>query len=391
MSAATIIFTDIVGFSLKPTDEQKRLVNSLTEQVADQIDDLLNPEPPEPNVIALPTGDGIALAFLHNSERTWNRSTIFQLALTLHKWAESQSLLSTSVELRIGIHVGVVELIKDINGSLNICGNTINYSQRVMDAARAKQTLLSADAFREYVGEETTVCTEPPFCEALTAEFVGPIEVFAKHDLQIQVYKLTLEPEQTYCSNEDPEAKHLMVVGLTSLPKKVAGDFSDRIAKAKHIAFIQYTGERFITAVENDKIKLSKQLKRFWVFMPDPDYYEQLTLSTNQAAPELVRACVQKWRDFFKKQQQSYPNVDFKLGLFKEPPYLGASFIDWERPKGMIHISPNVWNIAAAKCPGYDLLWLGQNPSEVYETYVEALQYLNQTTTSRVDENESDL
>jgi len=75
-----------------------------------------------------------------------------------------------------------------------------------------------------------------------------------------------------------------------------------------------------------------------------------------------------------------FPNADFKLGLFKEPPYFGASFIDWERPNGKIHVSPYVWNIAAPNCPGYDLLWVGKKPSAIYETYVEGLQYLHRNT-----------
>ncbi len=59
---------------------------------------------------------------------------------------------------------------------------------------------------------------------------------------------------------------------------------------------------------------------------------------------------------------------------------MGASFIDWERPGGKIHVSPYVWNVAAPNCPGYDIYWVGKKPWAIYETYVEGLQYLYQST-----------
>jgi hypothetical protein len=107
-------------------------------------------------------------------------------------------------------------------------------------------------------------------------------------------------------------------------------------------------------------------------------------LLTPQTIPERVKDCVHKWRDFFATVKRQFTNADFKLGLFKEPPYFGASFIDWERPGGKIHVSPYVWNVAAPNCPGYDIYWVGKKPSSIYETYVEGLQYLHQSTENEI-------
>lgn len=380
MSAATILFTDIVSFSKKPTAEQRRLVETLTSEVVHELRTLLIPPLNTPSIVGLPTGDGLALAFLHRSNQPWDRTTIFRVILRLHQWALKQSSPRNSVNLRVGVHVGAVELVTDINGNANVCGDTINYAQRVMDAASPRQTLFSEAAFREYVGTESPVCITHPFSEDLRADFHGPIEVYAKHGLQILVYKLVLEPPQPYWSNDDPIAKHLMLVTLTPLPKEVVGSFSEQIHQATNIAFIQLTGDRFISNFTDGKIEFSKQLKRFWVFMPAPDVYANLYLTKAQATPQLVKECVNKWQDLFSKLKTQFPNADCKLGLFKEPPYFGASYIDWERPNGKIHVSPYVWNIAAPNCPGYDLFWVGKKPSAIYETYVEGLQYLHRST-----------
>ena len=379
MSAATILFTDIVSFSKKPTVEQRRLVEALTSEVIHELRTLLIPPLDTPSIVALPTGDGLALAFLHRSNQPWDRTTILSVILRMHQWAHNHSSPRNLVNLRVGVHVGAVELVTDINGKANVCGDTINYAQRVMDAASPRQTLFSEAAFREYVGTESPVCITPPFSEDLRADFHGPIEVYAKHGLQILVYKLALEPPQSYWSNDDPIAKHLMLVTLTPLPKEVVGSFSEQINQASHIAFIQLTGDRFIANFNDGKVKFSKQLKRLWVFMPAPETYANLRLTEPQATPQLVKDCVHKWRDLFAKLSTQFPNADFKLGLFTEPPYFGASFIDWERPGGRIHVSPYIWNVAAPNCPGYDMFWVGKKPSAIYETYVEGLQYLHRS------------
>lgn len=378
MSAATIIFTDIVEFSKKSTHEQKRLIDSLTGEVANELRSLLNPPLEKPGIIALPTGDGMALGLLHQSNDAWDRETILGLVLKLHQWAYGLSTEGDSVRLRIGVHVGAVQLITDINGSPNICGNTINYAQRVMDAAGPQQTLLSEAAFKEYVGDISVKLSSPLLPEDVQMSFDGPTEVFAKHDLLIPVYSLKLD--KPYCSNEEPQGKELVRLSLTPLPKDIVGSFSDNIAQAKDIAFIQYTGNRLLERIDQGKIKFSDDLKRLWIFMPAPQSYQKLRLASDQAKPELVKDCVAQWRQFLKKLKADRPGVDIKLGLFEEPPYLGASFIDWDRPKGAIHVSPNVWNVAATKCPGYDLSWIGQRPSDVYEAYVDGLNYLHQTT-----------
>lgn len=211
MPAATILFTDIVGFSRKPTAEQRRLVNALTAEVIHELRPLLMPPMDAPSILALPTGDGMALAFLHRPNQSWDRSTLFCLILRIHRWAHSESTDEAMVSLRVGVHVGPVELVTDINAKPNVCGDTINYAQRVMDAASPRQTLLSDAAYREYIGSESPRCVAPPFSEELRGEFKGPIEVYAKHGLQILVFKLTLQPPQEWWSNDDPVAKHLKI------------------------------------------------------------------------------------------------------------------------------------------------------------------------------------
>lgn len=376
MPGATILFADIVGFSRKPTDEQRRLVTSLTTEVQRDTRQLIQSS----EVVALPTGDGLVLAFLHEERRTWSKASVFALIHRLHRWAKSESTHTSEVKLRIGVHMGIVESITDINGKPNICGDAINYAQRVMDAANPCQTLLSDTAFRELIGAESPTYTETPFSVEQSAQFVGPMEVSAKHGLRIPVYKMLLDPPEDWWNNNDPVAKDHLLVTLTPLPKEIVGDFSDRLAEASDIAFIQLTGDRFLDKFESNRFRLNVLIRRFWVFMPNPTVYTTFHISGDRALPVLVSECVVRWRRLFARLREHSPKADLKLGLFSELPYFGASYVNWEQPDGEIHVSPYVWGIPAPMCPGYDLKWIGKKPSTVYGTYVEGLRYLHSKT-----------
>jgi class 3 adenylate cyclase len=378
MAGATIVVSDIVGFSQKPTHEQGRLVEGLTVELLQVTRLLLNPPLRNPSAIALPTGDGAAIAFLDDAPRDWDLDTIFRLISRIQQWA-----LHENIKLRIGVHAGAVELITDINGKPNICGDAINYAQRVMDAANDGQVLFSDAAHRHYVRKSSE--RRSAAFPGTTISFKGPSDVFAKHGLRIPVFNMLLEPKPEYWSNEDPLAKHLMLVALTTLPKEV-DVFAPRLDNAKQIALVQLTGERLLPKLKEGIPPLTQDLRRFWVFMPDPKAYEHLMVPTELATPEQVHLWVEEWRAFLIGLREKQRAADIKLGLFAEPPYFGASFLNWEQTGGVIHVSPYVWGLPTPKSPGYDLKWIGQDRSTVYEAYVRGLEYLNARTKNAIYE-----
>ncbi len=377
--SATILFADIVGFSKKNTANQKTLIQSFTKEIRTDIKKLLKNQ----GILALPTGDGMALVFLHRSRQEWDRSNILCLIYQMQEWAKRMTRNNTSVTLRIGVHIGPVEMISDINGKRNCCGDTINIAQRVMDSAAPRQVLFSDAAFRWYSGTENLELSEKPFSRRLSARFVGPIDVFAKHGLSLPVYKLALKPEQKWWSNSDPLGKNIVPIRLTPLPKEIAGSFGDRLKSASSIAFIQLTGDRFLDSYFSGKITFSKTLEKFWVLMPDPIIYSRMKITNAYASAAVIKACINKWKKLFQVLKRKHPKAQLKLGLFKEPPYFGASFVDWGKKGGIIHVSPYIWNIPAPQCPGYDLEWIGHEPSPVYAAYAKGLEYLNSMTLNK--------
>lgn len=380
MSAATILFMDLVGFSKKPTSEQRRLVEDLNNETAKEIGPLLKSD----DLLAMPTGDGMALAFLLGNDKKRDIKIIFKLIFGLNRWAALLSKDGSEVSLRMGVHFGPVEIVTDINGNDNVCGDTINHCQRVMDAANPRQTLFSDAAFRHYIGSESKEWVEPPFSKDLRATFPHLSEVYAKHDRQILVRALVLSPTQEWLDDEDLLTSKLMVVRSTPLPKEIIGSFSEKLKKARQVAFVQLTGDRFLDSWRNGNINFSEELERFWVFMPEPKAYGQLNLPKQYPGTAFLENCVDKWKEFFAAIRERYKAADLKLGLFTEPPYFGGSFLDWEWQRGKIHISPYIWNVAANECPGYDLEWIGSKPPAVYNRYIQGLNYLQSQTSNEL-------
>lgn len=383
MIGATIVFADIVRYSRKPTAIQKQLVESLTSVVNGEIDGLTRPPEHLPELIPIPTGDGLALAFIHTEKSNWDFHTIVRLIIRMQMWAVEQTREGYSdISLRVGVHDGIVEYITDINGNVNICGDAINYAQRVMNAADPNQVLFSDETFRGHVGDKNPQRLSTVLSDDTDIEFTkDSIEVFAKHDQRIPVHIMTVSPKDIVgLSNSIPISSYYQVVSLTELPKEMVGTFADQLKASNKIAFIQLTGESFLHNYKVGNIELGKQLQRFWVFMPDPDSLASSSLQAPRPEKEKLSRFVSEWKEFFRHLAKEQHWADLKLGLFKDPPFLGASFLDWDKPEGRIHVSPYIWNLQAIDCPRFELQWIGRVQSAVYEAYVRGLDYLNSHT-----------
>ena len=134
----SVVFIDLVGYSKKPVTEQIRLKTSLTNNLSEAIKDI-----PVNDRIILDTGDGAAISFLGDPE-----DALF-VTLSLREAMVRENMTATMVEssgedsVRMGINLGPVKLVKDINGHPNIIGDGINVAQRIMSFARPGQIVVS--------------------------------------------------------------------------------------------------------------------------------------------------------------------------------------------------------------------------------------------------------
>lgn len=129
---------DIVGYSKKTTEEQRKCFKDLAEIVKGTIQ--FKTANALEKLIVLPTGDGMILGFFTYLEDAIN------CGITVAKAVKNRP----DLQMRMGIHWGDVCPLEDINGNLNISGDGINYAQRVMDSGEANHLLVSADVILKY-------------------------------------------------------------------------------------------------------------------------------------------------------------------------------------------------------------------------------------------------
>src|SRR5262249_45826320 len=134
LEIAHVLFTDIVGYSKLPINQQRALVERLTEIVRGT--DEYKAAETAGRLITIPTGDGITLVFYDSPE------TPAECALEISRALKKHSEL----QLRMGVHSGPVSGVIDATGKANVAGPGINIAQRVMDCGDAGHILLSKHA-----------------------------------------------------------------------------------------------------------------------------------------------------------------------------------------------------------------------------------------------------
>ena len=133
----SVLFLDIVAYSKKPVSAQiaqKELFNSM---LANAIRNA-----PVSDRVILDTGDGAAVTFLGDVEDALKAALAFRESL-LGEGADMEPPL----QVCMGINLGPVRMVKDINGQPNIVGDGINVAQRIMGFAKPGQILVSRSYF----------------------------------------------------------------------------------------------------------------------------------------------------------------------------------------------------------------------------------------------------
>ena len=208
MAAACIVFADIVGFSTKPTSLQREIVDSFNNELRTFIGRFFDPFSGESEIIALPTGDGACLSFmLDNDNRKWDVSSVFEIIIRLHKWAYDISKPENIVQLRIGVHMGVVDVVLDLNNKKNVVGDTINYTARVMSAAKPCQTLISDTVYNQYIGISIQRFRLLINTREIFLIFKKPVKIFAKHERELTVHEMVLDPPVRFMYNSDSDTE----------------------------------------------------------------------------------------------------------------------------------------------------------------------------------------
>jgi hypothetical protein len=145
----SVLFLDIVEYSQKAVSGQIALKEGFNVFLSTALSNI-----PVQDRIILDTGDGAAISFLGDIEDA------LKVGLSMRERLLNAGVyMDTPLLVRMGINLGPVRLVKDINNQPNIVGDGINVAQRVMGFADVGQLLVSRSYYdavsrisQEYAG-----------------------------------------------------------------------------------------------------------------------------------------------------------------------------------------------------------------------------------------------
>lgn len=129
----SVLFLDIVGYTTHPMEYQMALKRHFGNTLAKALKHL-----PAEDCITADAGDGAAVCYLGDPE------DILYVGVGLRDtFAALDERSEVHYAVRLGINLGPVKILEDINGLRNTVGDGINVAQRVMNFAQANQLLVS--------------------------------------------------------------------------------------------------------------------------------------------------------------------------------------------------------------------------------------------------------
>ena len=196
----SVLFIDIVGYSKKTVAEQYEIKRRFNGMVAGALELLKRRDR-----VIMDTGDGAAIVFLGDPED----ALVVGVVLREHM---------AKMPMRMGINLGPVRLISDLNDQINVIGDGINVAQRVMSFAEPCQLLVSA-SYHDVVSRQSA-----EYANLFTREGRRQDKHVRDYDVYSVSEDLHMHAAESLTDDEPPE---LVVSGTYRAPAEPEGKAGD--------------------------------------------------------------------------------------------------------------------------------------------------------------------
>jgi class 3 adenylate cyclase len=200
----SVVFIDIVEYTRKSVNEQIRIKERFNALLSEAIKDISVSDR-----IILDTGDGAALSFLGDPE-----DALFVAMSLRDSLKDDQDEATLDLQVRMGINLGPVKLLKDINNQPNLIGDGINVSQRIMSFAEPGQLLVS----RSYY--DIVSCLSQEYAKLFQYQGARADKHVREHDIYA-VENTGLNPIPVYHAPEKTPETHFTEVAAVAIPAKL--------------------------------------------------------------------------------------------------------------------------------------------------------------------------
>ena len=237
----SVLFADMVKYSQQSQEVQAQWRTRFKGYVSEGLKDM-----PEHDRVILDCGDGCAIVFLGQPEG----AMLCALTVMGHI-VEETAPNPKPMRVRVGINLGSVKLVRDINGNMAAAGDGINVGQRVMSFATDNQILVSRSYF-----DVASLLTEG---YAALFRAIGVRK--DKHQREHTLYELHL-----------PNAAHPAPATNTQMIRRIAPRFARHMATAE-ASLAQIVGPIAKRLVEGagHRARTADELRDYLLaFVPEP-------------------------------------------------------------------------------------------------------------------------
>jgi TolB-like protein/class 3 adenylate cyclase/Tfp pilus assembly protein PilF len=170
LEIAHVLLIDVVGYSKLLVNEQIEYLQELNQIVRST--ECFRVADASGKLRRVSTGDGMALLFFNSPEEPVRCALEISRSLQEHR----------HIQVRMGVHSGPVNRVRDVNDKTNFAGSGINVAQRVLDCGDAGHILLSG-----HIAEDLTQYRHwQPYLHDLD-------ECEVKHGLRLHLFNLYKE------------------------------------------------------------------------------------------------------------------------------------------------------------------------------------------------------
>ncbi|MBI2295731.1 MAG: adenylate/guanylate cyclase domain-containing protein [Betaproteobacteria bacterium] len=265
----SVAFLDVVEYSRLPVAEQIKLKEQLNALLGEALRDVAANDR-----VILDTGDGAAISFVGDPEDALFVSMALRDSMTAPRSGSPMPL-----RLRIGINLGPVKLVRDLNGQPNIIGDGINVAQRVMGFALPNQILVS----RSYY--EVVSCLSEAYARLFRYEG-------SRTDKHVREHEVYAVGDSTGEIRRMQEAAHATTTGLLSgsgITRTVIGSLTQ---SARQVTENLRTRPRLGTALAVVAILVTAVALRGLRDRPGEPIQARAPAATATTAPAAVRPAV---------------------------------------------------------------------------------------------------
>jgi len=371
MPTAALLFMDVVGYSAGSTDVQYDTVLALNRAVHYVLYSDFDPR--DPQVIALPTGDGMLLALLDKDDRP-RRDLLekcLELLQSLRSWSDSTQIAT----LRYGLHYGPITFVRDINNRLNICGDAVNITARIMSLGQANHVVASSDFINRFVpkaGQSVGRWIEAAGFRIMAADEVN---TRVKHNRRITGYNLVVEHDEMKIGNlEELDINYYAEVRHPAISKEKSRErtLPKILGEVEEVTFVGLAYSNLPALLD----MLGDRCREVLVCIPSERAAKQAVKffagKVNPTTKKEVLALLSGWRS----SRQS--SIIHKVCQYSQLPPFGALLAErGEELHGFLHVSMYLPNIAPEDTPFMELVWANTaKPPELYRFYLAYLRNL---------------